>query len=470
MNRLMCTNPADRLGAKGAEEVKAHAFFTDIPWDVIFEQESPFVPSPEHPEDTDYFDTRGCSHFFNQEIQDISESPALTEDSSTLSIVDSPAMKQDSIGSQAMMPLAIPPHVRDHAQRERRMSEPFDVGENDFGSFVFKNISELEKANKDVIERIKLENRSSQYLNPTAERESINIPRQRSVPTSFSADTDSPSQSFSPLLHSQAGSPIPQHSIPLLQSGRSLGHAPTSFSSLPPLQPTFMPAVRRRPSSLLPSPIKELDSSSLELGKHVARRHNTVPRQSISSVSTSSPKIASPRERSSFENSESSIFRHQRRNTMPGRARAQSLNPPPKDPVPESVMNLRAQRRSQVFDVSPSSSDNEELKSGGPLMRLRRKRARSRRLSQLSYSMGPVFRPLDVMSMILLCILFCQFRLQMLVVCEDNPVSKKVLETMLSKLGCRVVGHSDGAEAVWCALGDIQCMCLSPSLTDVNTA
>jgi len=42
------------------------------------------------------------------------------------------------------------------------------------------------------------------------------------------------------------------------------------------------------------------------------------------------------------------------------------------------------------------------------------------------------------------------------VVCEDNPVSRRVMEAMISKLGCRVISHADGAEAVRCAMGDVK--------------
>ena len=44
----------------------------------------------------------------------------------------------------------------------------------------------------------------------------------------------------------------------------------------------------------------------------------------------------------------------------------------------------------------------------------------------------------------------------LIVVCEDNPVSRRVMEAMLGKLGCRVVSHGDGAEGVRCALGDVK--------------
>jgi len=40
-------------------------------------------------------------------------------------------------------------------------------------------------------------------------------------------------------------------------------------------------------------------------------------------------------------------------------------------------------------------------------------------------------------------------------VAEDNPISQKILETVLTRMGCRCVLASDGAEAISIALGDI---------------
>ncbi|KAG0141380.1 hypothetical protein CROQUDRAFT_31284, partial [Cronartium quercuum f. sp. fusiforme G11] len=58
MDRLMCTDPKQRLGAKGAQEVKAHPFLANIDWANLFKNEASFVPSVTDPESTDYFDPR----------------------------------------------------------------------------------------------------------------------------------------------------------------------------------------------------------------------------------------------------------------------------------------------------------------------------------------------------------------------------------------------------------------------------
>jgi serine/threonine-protein kinase RIM15 len=40
-------------------------------------------------------------------------------------------------------------------------------------------------------------------------------------------------------------------------------------------------------------------------------------------------------------------------------------------------------------------------------------------------------------------------------IAEDNPISSKVLETILVRLGCRCVVVSNGEEAIRCSMGEI---------------
>ena len=72
-------------------------------------------------------------------------------------------------------------------------------------------------------------------------------------------------------------------------------------------------------------------------------------------------------------------------------------------------------RRSQVFDMSPSSSDNEGDKANA-LLRVQRRRQSSRRMSCIAAGEGPIFRPLDVL------------------ICDDHPVSRMVMEKLLEEV------------------------------------
>ncbi|NWY22948.1 MAST1 kinase, partial [Aphelocoma coerulescens] len=56
---LLQPDPLRRLGAGGAQEVKAHGFFAALDWTGLLRQKAEFVPHLESEEDTSYFDSEG---------------------------------------------------------------------------------------------------------------------------------------------------------------------------------------------------------------------------------------------------------------------------------------------------------------------------------------------------------------------------------------------------------------------------
>ena len=58
MKRLLTVDASQRLGARGAAEVKEHPFFAGIEWDKVSTVEAAFIPQVTDPESTDYFDLR----------------------------------------------------------------------------------------------------------------------------------------------------------------------------------------------------------------------------------------------------------------------------------------------------------------------------------------------------------------------------------------------------------------------------
>ncbi|KAL8110207.1 hypothetical protein AgCh_026062 [Apium graveolens] len=58
VDRLLREDPNQRLGARGASEVKQHPFFRDINWNTLARQKAAFVPASESPMDTSYFTSR----------------------------------------------------------------------------------------------------------------------------------------------------------------------------------------------------------------------------------------------------------------------------------------------------------------------------------------------------------------------------------------------------------------------------
>jgi len=123
-------------------------------------------------------------------------------------------------------------------------------------------------------------------------------------------------------------------------------------------------------------------------------------------------------------------------NASSPRARSQTLGSQEEDVV-RDLLPVHHKRRSQVLDVSPSSSDTEDSRAKA-LLRVQRRRQSSRRLSQISFGDGPFFRPLDVL------------------ICEDHPISRMVMEKLLEKLRCRTLTVTNGSEAIRYAMGEVK--------------
>ncbi|RMB93812.1 hypothetical protein DUI87_29804 [Hirundo rustica rustica] len=72
---LLQPDPLRRLGAGGAQEVKAHGFFATLDWTGLLRQKAEFVPHLESEEDTSYFDTRSdrYPHVTSYEDEDTTE-------------------------------------------------------------------------------------------------------------------------------------------------------------------------------------------------------------------------------------------------------------------------------------------------------------------------------------------------------------------------------------------------------------
>ncbi|KAK6131184.1 hypothetical protein DH2020_035071 [Rehmannia glutinosa] len=126
IDRLLVHNPDERLGAKGASEVKAHSFFSGVDWDNLTIQKAAFVPQPERMDDTSYFVSRYNST--GMEVDEIS----LDSDSDSFELqTHSGVEKMDECGDLA-----------------RFDSSPLDLS---LMNFSFKNLSQLASINQDVL-------------------------------------------------------------------------------------------------------------------------------------------------------------------------------------------------------------------------------------------------------------------------------------------------------------------------------
>ncbi|CAO2656596.1 Nn.00g053990.m01.CDS01 [Neocucurbitaria sp. VM-36] len=443
MNRLMCSDPTQRLGANkddkfasGGEEIRNHPWFADVNWESLRDDEASFIPAPENPEDTEYFDTRGAAMAnFTPEFEDQSTSAAGTPSA------DYPDRPHDALSrvrsqvtvstmKRGLIPLHIPAHVREG--RSRRLSEP--MAADDFGNFSYKNLPVLEKANKDVIQKLRAEamlpqNKAGSALSsPTVTSPSPSLENSPMLPgplkrtLSTNKTTGRPS---SPSISGPHSSPSrgSQPSSPLLvqfstgqhherrktsSSSSTLSHSTSNPSSLQPgsfFDPSRLSGLRPSPEAI--SPIKLAKTPSAPSGAFPERMVPGQRQTSLGQATASSP-----------------------------RARSQTLGSQEGDVV-RDLLPGHHKRRSQVLDISPSSSDTEDSRAKA-LLRVQRRRQSSRRLSQISFGEGPFFRPLDVL------------------ICEDHPVSRLVMEKLLEKLRCRTLTVTNGSEAIRYAMGEVK--------------
>ncbi|KAF3769300.1 hypothetical protein M406DRAFT_251013 [Cryphonectria parasitica EP155] len=447
INKLLCIDPRERLGsnknekfASGGAEIRNHPWFDGMNWESLLQDEAQFVPQPENPEDTEYFDARGATlQAFAEEMEDQLSPPVsapATEYADRPHDALSRVRSQVQVNSikRGLMPLHIPPHVRD--LKSRRLSEP--TVNDDFGNFAYKNLPVLDKANKDVIQKLRAEahaaqNKSSTAISPGGINQVtspggvglegspvLSNPVQRTL---SNAKASQRPQSPSGISNSHSSpSRVSQPSSPLLvsfvagQEGRrkasstssNLSQQTGSGSSLQPGNffdvPRVPPSLQKAATSVGASPVKG--------------RGSAPPPLTLASPQRS---IASPRHGSS---------------SSPARSRSLTVGSQEGSPVAADLLSHR-NRRSQVFDMSPSSSDNEGEKANAALLRVQRRRQSSRRLSQISYD-NPAFRALDVL------------------ICEDHPVSRMVMEKLLEKLRCRTISACTGPEAVRYAMSDIK--------------
>ena len=166
--KFLITDPHKRLGYNGTEEIKNHPYFKDVKWDHVYDETASYVPNIEDPEDTDYFDLRGATL---QDFGDDNDEDAVLESDgdaidigqnpnkfsshklSVGSVLESVSVSNKPAHSGPMLSPSIPSHLRDNSKRTGKLNDK----QTEFGSFYFRNLSALDKANKDAINRLKSE-------------------------------------------------------------------------------------------------------------------------------------------------------------------------------------------------------------------------------------------------------------------------------------------------------------------------
>ncbi len=396
INRLLCMDPRERLGSNreerfssGGEEIRNHPWFEALNWGTLLQDEAQFVPHPENPEDTEYFDSRGATlQSFTEEIEDQTSSPSASASEYRDRPHDALSRVRTQVNSmkRGLMPLHIPPHVRD--PKSRRLSEPFTP--DDFGDFVYKNLPVLDKRNKNIVQQLRAEAALATQSKPSAISPGVVAspvqgpgpmldsspvltntanPVQRAM---TNAKASQRPQSPSGLNHAGSSpSRVSQPSSPLLVSfhagpeGRRKASSNSSTLSQPAgpsLQPGAFFDVPRVPPSL--------QKAATTISSPVKGRGAPPP------LTLSPQKVVSTPRQSSSSTS---------------RSRSLTVGSQEGSPIAPDLLHHR-NRRSQVFDMSPSSSDNEGEKANA-LLRIQRRRQSSRRMSHIALDSGPCSGP-----------------------------------------------------------------------------
>jgi serine/threonine-protein kinase RIM15 len=345
MQRLMTLDPTQRLGANGAEEVKAHPFFAGIDWTKVTTSEAAFIPQVTDPESTDYFDPRGAV------LQNF-------HDDDQTSLLSQPAMEGRTVSFDTP-PLASATVPVPFVAKDSAATSPAD---DDFGTFSFKNLPVLKQANDDVIRKLKTDQMAPMSSVTLAEPSNLGHTRRRSL-----------SQRMK-----KPGNVV----ITAIEPG--------SKSSV-----TNPPSPATSTSSIASSPSRG-SSTPGSAGSHARK-----------------PSEFGAVERFKLSHLEGDISR---RNSMPSRLRTASVSTSGEDSVGSS-WPASTGHASSVADANtpPSSVASIDLK-----------------------------RAPDPNDRAVTCLL-----------AEDNPITAKIIETLLSRLGCRCVVVADGSEAISVAMGDI---------------
>jgi serine/threonine-protein kinase RIM15 len=334
MQRLMTLDPIQRLGANGAEEVKAHPFFEGIEWDKVTTSEAAFIPQISDPESTDYFDPRGV---VAQSFHD--EEPVALSNQITAS--DSPVLEMSPAPSPSL-PVAI--------GMGRDVST---TSSDDFGSFSFKNLPVLKQANDDVIRKLK---------------------------------TDQ----MAPLTHT-LGEPA------ALQSRKR------SLSQRLKKPPTVVTTMDKNTNANPPSPATSTSSVA-----------SSPSRASL--PGSAGGHARKPSEFGAVERFKHNHMDSERRNSMPSRLRTASVSSAGDGSGSDNwTSSIGGGSNHFEFTTPPSSVHSIDLRKGP-----------------------------DPSDRAVTCLL-----------AEDNPITAKIIETLLIRLGCRCVVVADGSEAVSVAMGDI---------------
>ncbi|KAJ9478431.1 Serine/threonine-protein kinase RIM15 [Pseudozyma hubeiensis] len=401
MERLMCTDPKQRLGSGGPDEIKNHAFFQGIDWDNVTAEPGPFVPQVTDPESTDYFDLRGASH------QDFDDEP-----------VHSTREFARAIEGNKFLQTGLPV-----SRMRSRLEKAFgsQAQNEDFGNFSYKNLPVLKQANDEVIRKMREEQMPALAK---ALEQSAAYTRHRS----FSAK-GRPAQRVHSQTLALAGPPSPAQSASSHGSTPSRSTAPTS-----PAAQLVNSAHRRRTSELPASFATPLSATTPD--GDVGATSNVG--RSFPSPSAAMPIGIADRRRQQLVEASSS---GERRNSMPSRLRTKSASLADRPALPSPWQQASQQPQQEVSKKPSRTAANAAATAATTTTTA--SSSPTNAFAPLAPALAPAAAGSTGSSDEIACL-----------IAEDNPIALRMLETMLVKLGCRCTAVRDGAEAVRLAMGD----------------
>lgn len=554
IEKLLNVDPRQRLGNNGATEIKNHDFFKGIDWDKLWDEEASFIPSVDDPASTDYFDSRGAKmdealyekdaeitadivndehlrEIFNANEDDnspgydaasasVTSATALTPGGGVdrwLSKFDE-ASSQGESGSEtntntptatsASTPsnnsdgqyLQSPSVVRKERRKSTRLVELNSSSE--FGSFQYRNLTALEKANKDVINRLKSEHKDHRHHHhkssmSSSSSSSLIDSGSRSRGLSFNSSYGTPPFISKPPPTSASASASASVSASVSTSVSASANVTSSNNSIgsgsPNRSGVQASSSTNHPHSFsphIPSPSLRYEHSSHSIGVTPSGDDLNTSKSSLgraSPISTLHNSDNGPMAKlgdatTSNNNNESGEFMLPLADSKtvakisPAQFGQEQQQHQHQYCVSFKNYNKGMLYGKNIVDFSPSSSDNEDSKNSA-ILRIRRRRSRRVGSGASSISMGKASinsssgsgtlmtagtkvptsttnnSELQLQSQLAQ---MKKFKSIDILVCEQIPIFRYSIKKLLEQLGCNVVAVGSGDEMIRRASGHVK--------------
>lgn len=435
MERLLTLDPDQRLGRNGPEEVRQHPFFKDLDWEKLLSDSPSFVPQPMNEEDTDYFDARGATMMMEQQdnlqnlvLEEIKRAQAIIneQDPDKIALVDNNATNSNTANVNAT--------AATNASNAEKDQISFD--DVDFGTFVYKNLPVLEKANEDAIRKIRHERIVANTSSSSSGSSSMSIDRMhfRSLP----AISRRKRSSIAETVHSRNGSNSSTvSSLSPLTTTKTNTSASTSLPCTPPLalSPSSSAKVNNIPTNASATPpyrrSVDISHAPINHAEKLKLAEDVAPNR-VRSVSSPGNRVAVLAAAAAATTAVSTPNSNHSFTSVPS--------------MTNSVAGSLPTSATSNYGSSPNSSC-----TNSPILE-----KHHHHNMPLPLQISSTAHPLDTGSSSPLSATTINTTAKTLncLIADDNPISCKILETILQLLQCRCVIVRNGAQAIRCAMGD----------------